>query len=89
MKLAALYARVSTGGQTTENQLRELEAVAKRLGWEIVARYVDEGISGAKGRDGRPALDAMLKTVIRREGDLGAAWSVDRNRRLRGTLQAG
>ncbi len=78
MKRAALYARVSTGGQTTENQLRELEAVAARLGWEIVARYVDEGISGAKGRNERPALDSMLKAVIRREVDLVAAWSVDR-----------
>jgi DNA invertase Pin-like site-specific DNA recombinase len=69
---------VSTGGQTTENQLLELEAVAGRLGWEIVERYVDAGISGAKGRSERPALDAMLKAVIRREVDLVAAWSVDR-----------
>ena len=51
MKRAAFYARVSTGGQATENQLRELEVVAARLGWEIVERYVDAGISGAKGRD--------------------------------------
>ncbi len=78
MKRAALYARVSTGGQTTENQLRELEAVASRLGWEIVGRFVDEGISGAKGRHERPALDQLLKAVIRREVDLVAAWSVDR-----------
>ncbi len=78
MKRAALYARVSTGGQTTENQLRELEAVASRLGWEIVGRFVDEGISGAKGRSERPALDQLLKAVIRREVDLVAAWSVDR-----------
>jgi DNA invertase Pin-like site-specific DNA recombinase len=78
MKRAALYARVSTGGQTTENQLRELTAVAERLGWEIVERYVDEGISGAKGRSERPALDSMLKAVVRREVDVVAAWSVDR-----------
>src|SRR5687768_17519158 len=31
-------------------------AVGKRLGWEIVGRYIDEGISGTKGRDQRPAL---------------------------------
>ncbi len=78
MKRAALYARVSTSGQTTDNQLRELEAVAGRLGWVIVARYVDQGISGAKGRSERPALDAMLKAVVRREVDVVAAWSVDR-----------
>jgi DNA invertase Pin-like site-specific DNA recombinase len=40
--------------------------------------FSDEGISGAKGRDKRPGLDAMLKAVARREVDLVAAWSVDR-----------
>jgi DNA invertase Pin-like site-specific DNA recombinase len=78
MKKAALYARVSTGGRTVENQLRELRAVAKRLGWEVVEEFVDEGISGTKGRDKRPALDRMLKSVIRGEVDVVAAWSVDR-----------
>lgn len=78
MKRVALYARVSTGGQTVENQLRELELVGSRIGWEIVGRYVDQGISGAKGRAERPELDRMMKAVIRREFDLVAAWSVDR-----------
>jgi DNA invertase Pin-like site-specific DNA recombinase len=40
--------------------------------------YEDAGISGAKGRDRRPGLDAMLKAVNAREFDLVAAWSVDR-----------
>ena len=31
------------------NQLRELQAVAERSGWQVVARFTDEGISGAKG----------------------------------------
>jgi DNA invertase Pin-like site-specific DNA recombinase len=78
MKRAALYARVSTGGQTVENQLKELRAVASRVGWEVIEEFVDQGISGAKGRDKRPALDSMLKCVIRGEVDLVAAWSVDR-----------
>jgi DNA invertase Pin-like site-specific DNA recombinase len=42
--------RVSTGSQTTENQERELRAVAAKAGWEIVQVYRDAGISGAKGR---------------------------------------
>lgn len=78
MKRVVLYARVSTGGQTVENQLRELELVGSRIGWEIVGRYVDQGISGAKGRAERPELDRMMKAMIRREFDLVAAWSVDR-----------
>lgn len=75
----ALYARVSTSkGQTVENQLRELQAVGARLGWTVVAIHIDEGISGARGRDRRPGYDALLKGVARREYDLIAAWSVDR-----------
>ncbi len=74
----AIYARVSTDGQTTDNQLRELQAVAERHGWQVAETFIDQGIGGAKGRNGRPALDAMLKDIARREFDLVAAWSVDR-----------
>jgi DNA invertase Pin-like site-specific DNA recombinase len=77
-KYAALYLRVSTDEQTTENQARELTEAASRAGWEIVATYRDEGISGAKGRDKRPGLDAMLKDATRRKFDVVMAWSVDR-----------
>jgi DNA invertase Pin-like site-specific DNA recombinase len=77
-KRVALYARVSTAIQTTDNQLRQLRSVAKRQGWQIVEVYRDEAVSGSKGRDKRPAFDAMLKGAVRREFDLIAAWSVDR-----------
>src|SRR5467141_5416348 len=78
MKRVALYIRVSTSKQYTENQRRELEAVAARSGWHAVRVYEDSGISGAKGRDKRPGLDAMLKAVNAKEFDMVAAWSVDR-----------
>jgi DNA invertase Pin-like site-specific DNA recombinase len=78
MKRVAIYLRVSTSKQETSNQRRELEAVAARSGWEIVKVYEDAGISGAKGRDKRPGLDAMMKAVNTREFDMVAAWSVDR-----------
>src|SRR6266516_366512 len=78
MKRVAIYLRVSTSKQDTENQLRELSAVADRSGWEIWKVYEDAGISGAKGRDKRPGLDAMLRAVNAREFDMIAAWSVDR-----------
>ena len=78
-KRVGIYVRVSTtNGQTTENQLRELRQVAERAGWEVVRVFEDAGISGAKGRDQRPAYDALLKAVVRREVDMVAAWSVDR-----------
>lgn len=54
------------------------KGAAARHGWEVVATFEDAGISGAKGRDQRPGLDAAMKAVARREVDLIAAWSVDR-----------
>jgi len=78
MKHVAIYARVSTGEQTPDNQLRDLRAVAERMGWQVVEEFVDHGISGAKGRDQRPAYDRLYRAILRRELDLLMAWSVDR-----------
>jgi DNA invertase Pin-like site-specific DNA recombinase len=78
MKHAVLYLRVSTIEQTTANQERELQAIAERMGWEIVKVYKDHGISGAKSRNGRPAFDALCKAAAKREFDIVMAWSVDR-----------
>src|SRR3954468_14698969 len=78
MKRVAIYLRVSTSKQDTENQRRELEAVAERSGWKVVKIYEDNGISGAKGRAHRPGLDAMMKAVNAKEFDMVASWSVDR-----------
>lgn len=74
----AIYTRVSTDRQTTDNQDIELQAVARHHGWDIVTKFEDAGISGAKGRDQRPAYDALLKAIARREVDLVMCWSVDR-----------
>jgi DNA invertase Pin-like site-specific DNA recombinase len=78
MKRIAIYLRVSTSKQETSNQRRELEAVAARSNWEVVKIYEDAGISGAKGRDKRPGLDALMKAVNSRKFDMVATWSVDR-----------
>jgi DNA invertase Pin-like site-specific DNA recombinase len=75
---AAIYLRVSTDDQTTENQERELRATAERAGHEIVMVYRDEGISGSKGRDRRPGFDAMHRDAARRKFDVVMTWSVDR-----------
>ena len=75
---AAIYARVSTDGQSTENQLRELRAFAERSGWDVVHEYIENGVSGAKGRDKRPEFDALCKAAVRREFDVVLAWSVGR-----------
>ena len=65
-KRVGIYLRVSTAEQTTANQRRELEAVAERHKWLVVSVFEDAGISGAKGREQRPGLDALMKAVARR-----------------------
>ena len=77
-KRAALYVRVSTDAQTVENQIRELRQVAGRRGWDVAEVYHDAGISGAKGRNGRPGLDSMLNDASRRKFDIVMAWAIDR-----------
>ncbi len=78
MKRVAIYARVSTNGQSVNNQLRELRQVAKRQGWKVVAEFMDRGVSGAKGRAQRPQFDKLCNAATRREIDLIMSWSVDR-----------
>lgn len=84
MTRAALYARVSTGEQDPENQLRELRAFAERQGWEAV-EFTDHGVSGAKAS--RPALDALMADARARRFDVVAVWAIDRmGRNLRHLL---
>lgn len=76
---AAIYARVSTNNrQTAESQLIKLRDVASKAGWAVVEEFVDEGISGAKSCDKRPAFDALSKAVTPGKADIVMAWSVDR-----------
>jgi DNA invertase Pin-like site-specific DNA recombinase len=90
-KRAAIYVRVSSDKQTVDNQVQVLRQIAERRGWQVVARYSDAGISGSKGRDGRPGLDQMLKDAQRRSFDVVMAWAIDRIGRslidLLGTIQ--
>lgn len=78
MKRAAIYLRVSTIDQHTSNQELELRQAAQRAGWEVVKVYRDHGISGAKGRDKRPAFDALHRDGAKRQFDVVMAWNVDR-----------
>ena len=75
-KRVAIYVRVSTDGQSVENQKRELEAIAQRHEWDVVGVFSDPGVSGTKER--RPAFDRLLLGVARKDFDVVAAWSVDR-----------
>lgn len=81
---AAIYARVSTGGQTCENQLLCLREVAERAGWTVVQEYV-ETASGAT--TSRPELDRARADAARRRYDVLMSWDASRlGRSLRDLL---
>ena len=75
MQRVALYARVSTADQRTDGQLDTLREYAGRRGLQAF-EFIDHGVSGRKDR--RPALDAMMEAVRRREVDAVAAVKLDR-----------
>jgi len=73
----AIYTRVSTAQQTTQNQLIELRELAQRAGWTIVDEY-SEVVSGTKGASDRSELARMLLDASRKRFDKIVVWSVDR-----------
>ena len=72
---AALYCRVSTFEQTTENQRLELTRYCEARGW-TATEYLDAGVSGSK--ESRPALDRLLTDARRRRFDTLVVWRLDR-----------
>ena len=78
MTRCAIYARCSTDDQTTTNQLDVLRDVASLKGLTIVKEFIDDGVSGARGRDKRKGFDELLKGATRKDFDIILVWSVDR-----------
>src|SRR5437870_11079854 len=74
-KRVAVYARVSTGDQSCEPQLRDLREYVAARGWQA-EEYVDVGVSGARQR--RPALDRLLAAVKARRVDVVVVAAFDR-----------
>ena len=71
---AAIYARVSTDRQETENQLLQMARFLEAQGW---ARQ--DFIDHQSGKtDQRPQLQALFAAASRREIDVVVFWSLDR-----------
>ena len=73
----AIFVRVSSLQQTTENQRLELYEVCERNDWTIVEEY-NETVSGTKGEDERDELKRMLTDASRKRFQKLVVWSVDR-----------
>jgi DNA invertase Pin-like site-specific DNA recombinase len=71
----ALYSRVSTDRQETENQVIQLRDFAVRQGWTVVYEYSDVASGGKSDRDG---LKHMFDAASKREFDLVLFWALDR-----------
>jgi len=57
-------------------QTRELKEYIERRGWQLVAEYVDTGISGSKER--RPELDRLMADAHKRRFEVVCVWRFDR-----------
>ena len=72
---AVIYARTSTVDQHTENQVYDLEQLARQRGLEIIKVYRDQ-VSGTRAR--RPGLDQLLSDARQGKFDVVLVWACDR-----------
>jgi len=80
---AAIYARVSTDRQETENQLVQLRSFCSERGWDVTQEYVDEAVKGREIH--KPQLEMALLGAHQRKYDILVFWALDRVER-RGAL---
>lgn len=73
----AIYTRVSTGKQETENQAAQLREFAAKQGWSIAKEFTDV-VSGTKSERDRPQFKRMFESASKREFDLVLFWALDR-----------
>ena len=78
MQRVVIYGRVSTQDQTCENQVQLLKQIIEHNGWELIDTYLDQGISGTKGRTKRPEFDRLCKDMVRRKFDKVMVWDISR-----------
>jgi DNA invertase Pin-like site-specific DNA recombinase len=84
----AIYARVSTGEQNPELQLRELRDYAERRGFIIHREYVETVPGDVRRRKRAPEFEAMMADARRRRFDCVLVWKYDRFARSLGALVA-
>src|SRR5580700_6350914 len=70
----AIYCRVSTDKQDSQNQLNELRKFAPQLG-PVVLEFVDTCTGGTSDRE---QFQLMFQSAQRKEFDILVFWSLDR-----------
>jgi DNA invertase Pin-like site-specific DNA recombinase len=76
VKLAALYARISTAEQQSiDFQLADCRKYCERMGWKVEYEF-SEQIQGKKIK--RPERDKLLKLAMHRKIDVVVVWRLDR-----------
>lgn len=83
-----IYARVSTGEQSTESQLRELRAYTEHRGFHVTREYVDQVSGDVRRRRRAPEFEALMADARRRRFDCVLVWKYDRFARTLGALIA-
>lgn len=73
-----IYVRVSTKNQNYENQLIVLNELVEKRDWDLKDVYIDNGISGGKGRDKRVEFDRMCKDMVKGKFDRILVWDISR-----------
>lgn len=88
---AVIYTRISRdragAGLGVERQRADCEALAERLGWDVLEVYSDNDISAYSGRK-RPGYDAMLDALESGKAGAVLAWHTDRLHRSPVELEA-
>ena len=71
-----IYARVSNPDQKIDTQLLNLRDYCRRMDYEIVNEYVDDGFSGKS--DKRPAFECLLADMRANKLDCIVCYKLDR-----------
>lgn len=78
---AVIYCRISQdregAGLGVERQLNDCTALARKLGWQIVAEHTDNDLSAYSGKP-RPGYRALLADVDAGRADAVIVWHTDR-----------
>ena len=75
---AVIYSRTSTSAQSTGIQLKALNEMVKRSGYDLVDTIQDEGVSGTRRGSDRSGMKKVMMMVNQRLVDVVLVYSVDR-----------